>query len=258
MPENDLHLEESSLTNTSINEGEFNSVINNFMDAYYTIATDFNYSLIVIGSWKNIQVNAVTWRNSDKMFIEIYGGLARRLSVDAINMVLCHEMGHQVGGWPLYTGDAWAAVEGQSDYYAAHVCAKKIFRTINFGDQAAHFRSTGQEALCDKRYNDYIDREVCYRTMAASLELAILLSSGSGKLPSFNDRDATRVTRIMETHPRAQCRLDTYKAAALCPSKWNDRYIPRTEKMSARYLCTPKKKTWKDASRPSCWFVGSK
>lgn len=259
MPDNGLHLQEQ-LTPSTITEDQFRSLIINFSDIYGDISANFKYSLILIDSWENNQVNAMTWRDGDAMFIEVYGGLARRLSVDAINMVLCHEMGHQVGGWPLYTGDSWASIEGQSDYYSAHVCAKKIFKSINFFDQSKHFLATGQEDACDQRYSDYADRDICYRTMSASLELAELLSllSTENKRPDFNTPDRTKVKRIRESHPKAQCRLDTYRAGALCPSRWRDTYIPRTEKMSARYLCTPNKKSWKDASRPRCWFVSGK
>lgn len=256
MPDNDLHLQEQ-LIQSNVSEKQFFEIIYNFRDTYFFIASDFKHSLIVLGSWDNNKVNAVTWRHGYSMIIEIYGGLARRLSTDAINMVLCHEMGHQVGGWPLYTGDTWAAIEGQSDYYAAHVCAKKIFKTINYGDQADFYGRTGEEAACDERYSDYEDREICYRSMSAGLELARLLA-GSGRMPSYLTPDKTEVSKMRESHPPAQCRLDTYRAASLCPSKWRDSYIPRTEKMSARYLCTPRKKSWADASRPRCWFVPSK
>jgi hypothetical protein len=256
MPDNGLHLQEQ-LTAPIVNENQFKNILDNFRSNHLGISKNFSYSLIVNGDWSNNQVNAITWRDGRVMFIEVWGGLARRLSTDGINMVLCHEMGHQVGGWPLYTGDTWAAIEGQSDYYAAHVCVKRIFKTIDYRDQADFYRRTGEEAACDERYPDYEDREICYRSMSAGLELARLLA-GSGRMPSYSTPDKTEVSKMRESHPPAQCRLDTYRAASLCPSKWRDSYIPRTEKMSARYLCTPAKKTWANASRPRCWFVPSK
>ncbi len=47
--------------------------------------------------------------------------------------VLCHEVGHRLGGPPFKTSESergWSSTEGQSDFYAASVCLPKIIQTL--------------------------------------------------------------------------------------------------------------------------------
>jgi hypothetical protein len=60
-----------------------------------------------------------------------------KLTRDAFILLLCHELGHHFGGVPRKQlgpdspatagKDRWASAEGQSDFYATAVCAKRIF-----------------------------------------------------------------------------------------------------------------------------------
>ena len=66
--------------------------------------------------------------------VVIYGGLEHPLlTLDGLTAVICHEVGHHLGGFAFKTsilGDNWAATEGQSDYFAAHRCLPGFGRTI--------------------------------------------------------------------------------------------------------------------------------
>lgn len=49
---------------------------------------------------------------------------------DSYLALLCHEVGHRLGGPPFKTrpiDPSWSSTEGQSDYFAASVCLKKVF-----------------------------------------------------------------------------------------------------------------------------------
>jgi hypothetical protein len=109
----------------------------------------------------------------------MYGGLARYpgMTEMGFQIVLCHEIGHHLGGQPTYNqGRDWASVEGQSDYWATLSCMKTL----------------GLDS------------------MAGSLVTASVLARLSGdRTPSRSTRDTSKVRTTYEGHPRAQCRLDT-------------------------------------------------
>ena len=65
--------------------------------------------------------------------------------------------------------------------------------------------------ICRKK-----DQDLCYRTAMAGKSVADLLATlGKQDLPSFLTPDENRVTRTYNSHPKAQCRLDTYLSGAL-------------------------------------------
>jgi hypothetical protein len=62
----------------------------------------------------------------------VYGGLARHgeITPDGFALVLCHEIGHHLGGVPRYSGaNGWASNEGQSDYFAATKCLRRAWQS---------------------------------------------------------------------------------------------------------------------------------
>jgi hypothetical protein len=81
--------------------------------------------------WTNPTVNSIARRSGKNWYVDAYGGFARYgiLTPDAEMMVLCHEMGHHLGNFPKSTSiyaDAWAALEGQADYFATMKCFRRI------------------------------------------------------------------------------------------------------------------------------------
>lgn len=268
LPPNNLNLEDNLEMVANMTEKQFNAVIDSVVSKYQEPAAKQGAKIKVNALWTNSTVNASAQQQGSSWIINMYGGLARRPEVtpDGFAMVVCHELGHHFGGF-AFKGSSWAANEGQSDYFATHACARRVW-----GDQKqvnAQFRDTVGEfekSKCDEAYSQQSDRDLCYRTTAAGLSLATLLSKlGSSTIePRFDTPDSNKVARTNDAHPAAQCRLDTYFQAALCNKPFDAMLIPgksvsggrgglAAEKESAKYSCTELDgKSY--GLRPTCWF----
>lgn len=255
LPPNDLYLQDKIGTDTGITEEEFNQVIDQAVAIYEPIIKEHGATLIIRRLWSNNTVNASANQSGEKWYVNMYGGLARReeITVDGFAMVVCHELGHHLGGFPYYQG-RWAANEGQSDYFAALSCAPYLWEDEE--EINATFRQTVDEYskdLCDRVYSTEARQNLCYRQMAANLSIAGLLAALRNTKIDYKTPDTSVVSRTYDRHPKAQCRLDTYKEATLCVAEWDINIIPKTEEDSADYTCT-RSQDYTIGTRPHCWF----
>lgn len=256
MPENELHLDDS-MALASMSEAQFNSVLSKLRSYYAPIISKFGATLKIIGKWNDSTVNAYAYQRGGTWYVEIFGGLARRpeLSVDGLALVVCHELGHHLGGFPGYTG-GWASSEGQSDYYATQACAKKIWGGEDYENQEA-YEVASYDAIeyCERSSLPDYKVPLCVRTVDASIGLATLLGNGASVSPLTPDSRV--VSRTQTSHPQGQCRLDTYARGAICKAGWYDRVIPKSEYESSKYTCTRDNGLYEGA-RPLCWFKPSR
>lgn len=126
------------------------------------------------------RVNAQATREGTTWSIVVYRGMLEHPKIDEaeLGLVLCHELGHHLGGAPTAARDGWAACEGQADYWSTLNCFK-AFRPNDDGQQVA-------------------------------LRLTELYASmGHGASPSLECRDEQRPPRTQFGYPGPQCRLDT-------------------------------------------------
>ena len=196
LPQNDLNIPpfEGRSVATGISRATFNAAIDELEDVYGPIFYNARCPLIILRSWQDGTVNAQAWQQGGLCFVQMFGGLARypEMGKRTFQLVLCHEIGHHIGGPPYYSGER-LSVEGQSDYFATLDCMRRI--GVN--------------------------------PSIASLNMATILSQLNNEVtPSRSTRATERVTRTIQSHPRAQCRLDTYDAA------------------------------YDGQSRPRCWYAG--
>lgn len=271
LPSNNLHLEMQEGAG-GIDEESFNDVLDQMMHHYGDVVGGFGATLKINRYWDDDTVNASAMQTGDKWELNMYGGLARRVEVtaDGFAMVVCHELGHHLGGVVFYDGEEpWAASEGQSDYFATVSCAKKIWadqpvENATFEEKISEFQGGDLiKSKCDEVYMNVADRHLCYRTVVAGKSLGDLLSAlGRAGVPQFDTPDLSKVDATSRSHPAGQCRLDTYIAGALCPTRWSDSIIPG--KLSAnrnslkafisakRFACH----SYHDPQgfRPRCWF----
>lgn len=246
LPENNLHLQDSLLATGGIDEVTFNEVIDVFEAAYAPIFQELGGTLNVNRNWSNATVNAYADRSDGKWNISMFGGLARRSEITRLGfmLVVCHEAAHHMGGYPLYTGDRWASIEGNSDYVGM-ACMKKLLAGSYFEVATPSKTAT---AKCKQIYKDQ-DLDVCYSLLSAGESTAGLLAAlGGQKKPSYSTPDKSVVKRTYEPHPKGQCRLDTYLAGALCDVKWDDSVIPKKNDY-LKYSCATGL-----GARPKCWF----
>lgn len=264
MPPNNLDQEDDINFDGGLTQAQFNSVIDRVMQVYGPIFTHFGATLTVDRRWTDSTVNASADQPTPTSWqVHMYGGLARRAEVteDGFAMVICHELGHHLGGFPFVQD--WAANEGQADIHATGACAAKIFATnLELSARAQLALPPEMSAKCDSTYQTENDRDLCYRGLVAGKSLADLLAAiGSESPVAFNTPDTTVVTRTNNDHPKAQCRLDTYVAGALCGANhWDYNLIPGKE-MANRNSMEAQDEAYAhscaegEGARPSCWFA---
>ena len=250
MPENDLAKEDGFVAGNNMTEERFNEIIDSVVKYYEPIIRDLGGNLVVNRNWDDSTVNAYADRNDGNWNVTLLGGLARRSEItdDGFAMVLAHEIGHHVAGYPFVSD--WASNEGNSDMYSTGAAGKLIWSNE---DNANIATNPTAKKLCDSYASD---RNLCYREMNAGLSLARLLGALGGTKVSFDTPDKSIVKKTDNEHPKAQCRLDTYVAATLCSVKWNSGSIPQNAAEMAKSSCVSASKTDYDIrARPRCWYA---
>ncbi len=249
LPPNDLHLQDNMEMDSGMSEAEFNQVIS-FAESYFRpFVTQKGANLVIRRNWTNSTVNASAHRNGNTWYVDMYGGLARRSEVtkDGFALVLCHELGHHLAGFPFVTG--WAANEGQSDYYGSQACLRTLWRNQTTENQNAR-RTVDMAARnqCDRTWRSTSDQNLCYRIAMAGRSLAELFAYGNRI--SFSTPNRTVVSSTDHSHPDAQCRLDTYVAGAMCPTSFPMNKVPMNKSAAYQSSCG----TQSVGQRPRCWF----
>lgn len=261
MPANNLHLEE---LDGGITEAQFNSVIDRTIAIYGPIIAAHGATLNFSRLWNDNTVNASADQPSPSNWhVNMYGGLARRPEVteDGFAMVVCHELGHHIAGFPYV--QQWAANEGQSDMHATGACATQLFATnLELAAIANESVPDDMKAKCDANHSADSAREICYRALAAGKSLADLLGALGNTGPvNFDTPDTTVVTRTNNAHPKAQCRLDSYVAGAMCgASNWDyslipGKDLPNRNSIDAQNEAFSHSCVAGDGARPKCWFA---
>jgi hypothetical protein len=231
LPQNDLWKQDTGFA-ANFSEKEFQATIKELQTMYAPIVARLGGKLNIQGDWNDSTVNAYASQTGKTWNVQMFGGLARRpeVTLNGFKLVICHEIGHHVGGVP---SSSWASYEGQADYYATHVCGKKLFTDYS------------QNVKLYKECASYAgkDQVACSLNLDAAQSLANLLAALAGDVqPSYDTFDPSEVTETQSAHPKAQCRLDTYLAGELCNMGWNDQVIPR----NLNAVCD---------NRPKCWYA---
>jgi hypothetical protein len=268
-PKNNLALYDNPNRIFSMNEEEFNSIVDHVIALWQPWAKLHGATLVGEKNWQDGTVNAYADQKGKTWTVHMFGGLARRPEVtqDGFALVVCHELGHHFGGHYFYESNSWAAAEGQADYFATQVCGKKVFERAKAYN--IRYRQGVPKAVqdrCDAIYHSKEDQELCYRQAAGGLSLATLLATlGRDNPPKFETPDSTAVGQTNTDHPKSQCRLDTYFQASLCPTAFDYKVIPgkdmgsssnnstAAEAESAKYSCF-QATGFQLGYRPTCWF----
>ena len=242
-----LYCEDMAMT-----EAQFNSVLAQVQSIYAPIVKSQGATLNIQGDWNDSTVNAYANKTGNVWNVQMFGGLACRpeTTLDGFALVVCHELGHHLAGYPFYSGSSMAS-EGQSDYFSTQACAKKIWANSAQSVPAPN----GYKSWCASRGGDV---NLCLRTLLAGESLARLLAKLNGeKKPQYNTPDKSTVSKTYEAHPAGQARLDTYLAGHMCDKVFPTDYIPglasdglgyntkQTERPSLVVTCK---------NRPQSWF----
>jgi hypothetical protein len=250
LPPNNMFYPESP-TAGGIAKADFDEVLDKVQAHYGPIVAAKGGSLSIVRKWSDGTVNAFAERQGNTWIIEMYGGFARHPAVtkDGFMAVACHEMGHHIGGAPLYRGD-WASIEGQSDYFSTLKCLRRIFERED-NKKVLDTMTLDPEAvrLCKSQHGSQQDELICVRSTMAGLSLAAVLADGGSTMPKLTTPDKSQVNNTYLAHPDAQCRLDTLFEAALCKVPFAQDVSDSEYKVGACY--TPDHSR---GARPRCWF----
>jgi len=256
VPKNDLRIpvNNASLSQQGLDETTFNRTLDKIQDYFGKNGR----RIVVERRWSNEQVNAFAMIDkTGAKKIWVMGGLARHpaMTEDALLVISCHEVGHHYGAAPRRTGltrDNWASVEGQSDYYASFKCLKEIFADEDNASALQDRRiDPFADAQCSAAYSDPKGALLCLRSVTAGQELAVFFAAlESAEPPRLETPDPTRVLETLESHSRAQCRLDTLFQGALCPIGWEERLSSSHPLINVCHS----KSGHSNGARPQCWF----
>lgn len=259
LPENDMRIPVGSKLVGGITQAQFNAVIDKLEVIYAPIVSQMGGKLTINRKWEDATVNANATRMGGWQ-VNMYGGLARHNTIteDGFALVLCHEIGHHLGGSPKVGNffNKWASNEGQSDYFATLKCLRKAFLNDNNAQVVSRLNvPTSLSAACAKAWPNKDDRSICIRNGMAGVSVAGLFASlrnqAEGK---FETPDTNVVSRTDDAHPAHQCRLDTYLQGALCEQGFNEDVSQKDEVQGTCHGSTGHK----IGLRPLCWFKPKK
>jgi len=274
-PKNHLDLLDGKTT-SNLTETQFNQISDAVIALFKPVVAAHGAILQVNKHWSDSTVNAFAKQVGKVWTVDMFGGMARRpeITLDGFALIVCHEVGHHLGGYYYTDMDDdgtpirpdWGAAEGEADYFATHVCARKIFaNALHLNHKFGAGVPAYVKERCDQSWTQVTDRDLCYRTAAASFSISSLLATiGSEKPVKFETPDKSIVRRTFAAHPKAQCRLDTYFSGALCPVPFDLTVIPgrgpsstenslQSEVAASKVSCTLAGGQTLGV-RPACWF----
>jgi hypothetical protein len=176
LPPTSNSLKNNTVINAAMIESaasEFSEIAENLLPSGETLTITFE-SL-------NPGINAEILKSSAGPVIKILGGMLKHpeMNKSALSLLLCHELGHYLGGPPLKSRNGWSSTEGQADYFSGETCARHLgFSEAKLLDGALNLTRIYSEV---------------------TMETAPILGSC----------DENRVTRTHYGYPKVQCRLDT-------------------------------------------------
>lgn len=240
----------------NIEEKDFWDLINFVVEIYKPVfaavrtAENETVSWWIEGNWQEKSATITSTKdkvppyNWNKWIVKVNGGIARHpfMTKDAFMLALCHEIGHLLGGAPLKDYTTFST-EGQADYYATHVCARKVFGKM---EKKKKLIKVGNFKLdqCDKYFDNEYELNVCLRTLFAAQALSEYLKVLSRELrdTDIKSSDKFEPKFTVQLHSSSQCRLDTFVAGAHCDKIWDDKKIP----LNRNAVCR---------NRPRCFYV---
>ena len=212
LPENDMKIPVGQKGSGGLTQEQFNAVIDSVEEIYKPIVASKGGKLVVERKWEDPTVNAYANRGWGGTWnVAMFGGLARHSAVtpDGFALVVCHEIGHHLGGFPKKFG--WASNEGQADYFATLKCLRRVYGS------GALSKGMPQED-CDDAHGGGGGSQDCQRNAQAGLSIAKLFQAlrNLPEPPEFTTPDESVAERMDNNHPQPQCRLDTYYQGGLC------------------------------------------
>lgn len=260
IPENNLRFPTSGkmlkgINSSSIELLRFQKVLNHFEQTWRdTLKLEYGKKLVFDINLEDERVNASCSRDDDNNpILRIRGGLLRHpdMNEEVLNFLLCHELGHYMGGAPKSFRGAsikrsWSSVEGQADYFAATKCLPKIY------SEALTIYDAQKSSLIKDRVKSICEGEVCSKVVYSGLLATRFFASlkSGGAIPEIGKYERFYPSSTLQKHPSPQCRLDTIVSAIKCEIDYS--YLMDDKDITIG-ACI-KKDLDLAGERASCWF----
>ncbi|GAB4411030.1 MAG: hypothetical protein OHK0056_14630 [Bacteriovoracaceae bacterium] len=250
----------ADIKNTHMTKEVFSKIIADVKAIYDDVVDSKGGKLVVVENWDDGTVNAFAKQEGGEWQVHMFGGLARHETVtpDGFALVVCHELGHHLGGAPkkkdFFGMVRWATNEGQADYWGSMKCLRKYFATQNNQAVVAKMQiDQDARVKCQSVYSSAEEQAICMRASMAGKSLASLFRSLRGMATeiNFNTPDTSKVSTTNDNHPQPQCRLDTYFSGSLC-DRDSDEEVSDSDLEQG--VCTPSQ-GYILGTRPGCWFA---
>jgi hypothetical protein len=189
-----------------LNANEFYLIPSKIFSLYENEISHLSYPFIFDGKWQSPYFGAGVSLFDNSFHLMILGGTTRisMMTKDAYAAIVCHELGHLLGGEPRQTisGADFASAEGQADFYAASTCLPRYFSAIGISknDLNNRIEKAGYEFLS---LATLFDSEIQNTTLIRS----------KVQLPVVNET-------IINRYPSFQCRYENYRNPIKRPSCW--------------------------------------
>lgn len=266
LPKNEMKIpvgfKSTAIGAAGLTEAQFNAVLDRVSRLYAPVISKRGGNLKINRLWTDSTVNASAEQKGSTWVLNMYGGLARHQATteEGFALVVCHELGHHLGGAPKiagwFGGGGWATNEGGADYYANLKCLREYFaeddnQTLVDAAKTDGRLSTFAANLCDQEFAQDVDRLLCKRATLGGTSVANLFSdlSKNSKLADFSTPDKSVVKKMDDSHPATQCRLDTYLAGSICNV---DKTVANSDSDYRQGSCV--QGVAKVGFRPLCWF----
>ncbi len=256
LPDNSQLLPAIAGSSLGVPEAEFLSAVEELHTHYDDLFRAQGQSLQVQANWSDAEVNSFATRDEKNNPVVVApGGIARHplMTRDGFLLVLCHEVGHFLGGAPKAPrGDSgllsWSSAEGEADYFAGAKCLKHVFNDEKKNQQIVQ----GLAPQLQQELQASCTSFQCMRIAAAAQSATAVFAAvtGSSSMPQVNAKDPTEIAQTTYLHPSPQCRLDTLISGARCPVSAD---TPFDEREPAIGACTPDHSP-AGTSRPGCWY----
>ena len=238
------------------NQTTFLNLIDQVRYIYSPLLKKHDLDVMWTINWESQVENAFAAPNGGggKRELKLYGGLYRHalISADGYLFVLCHELGHVMGGAPFHAYFPELSAEGQADYYSTNTCLPIIFANQDNISAIKKLNVPLSVKLdCDRVWKTPEDSAICQRSIMAAFSFSkFLMRALNGAQVSFTKHDSEKVEATKEAwYPEKQCRFDTSMAGALCAKKINS-----TQEVGEPANCSLYNLIASKAARPQCWF----
>jgi hypothetical protein len=256
VPENDWWIGVDEKSNGMTKE-KFNEIISKVEKIYKPIVEVKRKRLKIYRKWDDGTVNAYAQKTFKTLKVFMFGGMARHKesTFDSFALVVCHELGHHIGGIPqkavLFSK---MSNEGQADYWGAMKCLRKYMEKDDNANIVAEMEIPSfLKTECEETHKDLNEVGICMRISMAGVALGRVFNTLKKKpLDVLNIETPSKkvVKRTDNKHPASQCRIDTYFAAAICEK---NAYEDVSNRDANQGVCSRKDGDIRGV-RPLCWY----